>query len=360
MSNFTSADILKALSHVEDPDLKKDLVTLGMIKQLTFDEKHISFTLELTTPACPMKDMLENACRNAIQHFVSKEVEININITSRTTSGNNSPLLPKVKNIIAVGSGKGGVGKSSVSTWLALTLAKSGAKVGLLDGDIYGPSIPTMMGVKDYRPSSREKNGKTLLEPCMVNGIKVFSIGFLADDRQAIVWRGPMLSKAFKQFVEEVDWDELDYLIIDLPPGTGDIQLTICQTLPLTGVVVVTTPQNVSLADAQRAISMFDIQGIQFPVLGVVENMAYFIPPDDSSKKYAIFGEGGGQKLAENNNIDLLGQIPINMSLREAADAGINENNIPSMQFFADIAGNIVRKIAILNNKNNHGSAGQN
>ncbi len=351
MTTFTSADILKALSHVDDPDLGKDLVTLGMIKQVNFDEKSISFSVELTTPACPMKDSIELACRNAIAHFISKDIAVNITLTSRTSSSSDNPMLPKVKNIIAVASGKGGVGKSSVSTWLAMSLNKAGAKVGILDGDIYGPSIPTMMGVRDYRPTSIEKEGKTLLEPCLVNGIKVFSIGFLADDKQAIVWRGPMLSKAFRQFIEEVDWDELDYLILDLPPGTGDIQLTICQTLPLTGVVVVTTPQQVSLADAQRAISMFEITGIQFPVLGVVENMSYFIPPDAQDKKYYIFGEGGGNKLATANNVDLLGQIPINIALREAADNGIDAANMNNLDFFNDIAGNIVRKVAILNNQ---------
>lgn len=352
MSHFSSSDILKALSHVDDPDLKKDIVTLGMVQQLVFDENSIKFNVELTTPACPMKDMIENACRNAISHFIGEGIKVDINMTSRTTSSTSSPLLPGVKNIIAVASGKGGVGKSSVSSWLALSLSNSGAKVGLLDGDMYGPSIPTMFGLKDYKPASIEVEGKSIMEPAIVNGIKLFSIGFLADDRQAIVWRGPMLSKAFKQFLEDVAWGDLDYLIIDLPPGTGDIQLTICQTLPLTGAVIVTTPQEVAIADAQRAISMFDMPGITRPVLGVVENMSYFIPEDAPDKRYAIFGEGGGKRLAEANNLELLGQIPININVRTASDLGNIAKNEVQLDFFNEIAGNIVRKIAIINNKN--------
>lgn len=354
MSEFSSADILKALSHVDDPDLKKDIVTLGMVKQLEFDENRIKFDVELTTPACPMKDMIENACRNAITHFISKDIEIVINMTAQTTSSTSSDLLPGAKNIIAVASGKGGVGKSSVSALLALSLANSGAKVGLLDGDMYGPSIPTMFGLTDYKPKSKHVDGKPIMIPAEVNGIKLFSIGFLADPRQAIVWRGPMLSKAFRQFLEDVAWGELDYLIIDLPPGTGDIQLTICQTLPLTGAVIVTTPQDVALADAQRAISMFGMQGIERPVLGVVENMSYFVPEDAPEKKYAIFGEGGGQKLAKANQVQLLGQIPINIGVGKLFDTGNIAIDAQKLTFFNDIAGNIVRQIAITNNQAKH------
>jgi ATP-binding protein involved in chromosome partitioning len=324
MSEFSSADILKALSHVDDPDLKKDIVTLGMVKQLEFDENRIKFDVELTTPACPMKDMIENACRNAITHFISKDIEIVINMTAQTTSSTSSDLLPGVKNIIAVASGKGGVGKSSVSALLALSLANSGAKVGLLDGDMYGPSIPTMFGLTDYKPKSKDVDGKPIMIPAEVNGIKLFSIGFLADPRQAIVWRGPMLSKAFRQ------------------------------TLPLTGAVIVTTPQDVALADAQRAISMFGMQGIERPVLGVVENMSYFVPEDAPEKKYAIFGEGGGQKLAKANQVQLLGQIPINIGVGKLFDTGNIAIDAQKLTFFNDIAGNIVRQIAITNNQAKH------
>lgn len=351
MSPFSSADILRALSHVDDPDLNKDIVTLGMVKEVEFDAKSVKFDVELTTPACPMKDMIEKACRNAIHHFIGADIEVRINMTSRTTSSTQSPLLPGVKNIIAVASGKGGVGKSSISSLLALSLANSGAKVGLLDGDLYGPSIPTMFGLKDYKPKSIEKQGRTIMEPAVVNGIQLFSIGFLADPKQAIVWRGPMLSKAFKQFLQDVAWGELDYLIIDLPPGTGDIQLTICQTLPLTGSVIVTTPQEVALVDAQRAISMFGMPGIERPVIGLVENMAYFIPDDAPEKKYSLFGEGGGTKLSTANEIPLLGQVPLKMSMREAFDEGKIAENKSQLKFFNDIAGNIVREIAKLNNK---------
>jgi ATP-binding protein involved in chromosome partitioning len=359
MTSFSSADILKALSHVDDPDLGKDIVTLGMVKSLNFDESKISFDVELTTPACPMKDAIEKACRTAITHFLGEEIEVNIRMTAQTTSSTSTPLIPGVKNVIAVASGKGGVGKSSISSWLALSLNKMGAKVGLLDGDMYGPSIPTMLGLTEYKPNSISKGGKDIMVPAEVNGIKVFSIGFLADPKQAIVWRGPMLSKAFKQFLSDVDWGDLDYLIIDLPPGTGDIQLTICQTLPLTGSVIVTTPQQVSLADAQRAISMFDIEGIKSPVIGVVENMAYFAPEEDPSKKYFIFGKGGGRKLAEENNVKFLGEVPLNIGVREMADEGSLSENDSKVQFFNEIAGNIVREVSIVNSQSDNNQSNE-
>lgn len=349
MSKFSSADILKALSHVDDPDLGKDIVTLGMVKSLNFSETNISFDVELTTPACPMKDAIEKACRTAIAHFIDAEVKVDIRMTAQTTSSTNTPLIPGVKNIIAVASGKGGVGKSSISSWLAMSLNKMGAKVGLLDGDMYGPSIPTMFGLTDYRPKSEAMDGRDIMVPANVNGIKLFSIGFLADPKQAIVWRGPMLSKAFKQFLSDVAWGELDYLIIDLPPGTGDIQLTICQTLPLTGTVIVTTPQQVALADAQRAISMFDIEGIKSPVIGVVENMSYFSP--EGNKKYFPFGQGGGQQLAKENELRFLGEVPLQVDVREMADEGSLGENEERMEFFTEIAGNIVREVSIVNNQ---------
>ena len=353
MITFSSADILKALSHVDDPDLGKDIVALGMVKSLNFDDSSISFDVELTTPACPMKDAIEQACRNAIAHFISQDVEVNIKMTAQTTSSVSTPMLPGVKNIIAVASGKGGVGKSSISSWLALALNELGAKVGLLDADLYGPSIPTMFGLTDYKPSSETVEGREVMEPATVQGIKLFSIGFLANPKQAIVWRGPMLSKAFKQFLTDVSWGELDYLILDLPPGTGDIQITICQTLPLTGAVIVTTPQQVALADAQRAISMFEMPGIESSIVGVVENMSYFVPNDDQQKKYYIFGEGGGKKLANDNKLNLLGEIPLHTSSRSMADQGKIMEIADQMPLFKEIAGNIVRQIATINNQAN-------
>jgi ATP-binding protein involved in chromosome partitioning len=256
---MTEADILKALSNVEEPDLGKDLVTLNMIKNIQIDGNKVSFTLVLTTPACPMKDMMQTACVNAIRLLVNKEAIVKVNFTSNTNSlrKEGQQILPGVKNIIAVVSGKGGVGKSTVAANFALALAKGGASVGLMDADIYGPSVPIMFGVRGQRPMMKEVDGKGMIQPLDKHGIKVMSIGLLVDEKNAVVWRGPMASSAIRQFVTDVEWGELDYLVIDMPPGTGDIHLTLMQTVPVTGVIIVTTPQNVALADAKKGIAMF-------------------------------------------------------------------------------------------------------
>ena len=254
---ITQEQIYNALRNVEDPDLKKDLVTLHMIEDLKIDGNKVSFSVVLTTPACPMKAMLENACRNAILHFVSKEAELAINMTSRVTS-RPERALAGIKNIIVVASGKGGVGKSTVAVNLALGLAKKGASVGLIDADIYGPSIPMMFGVEGARPkSSQNAEGKIRIEPIEKYGIKLLSIGFFTDPNQPVPWRGPMVSTAVKQLFNDADWGELDYLVVDLPPGTGDIHITVAQGFPITGAVIVTTPQNVALADARKGVGMF-------------------------------------------------------------------------------------------------------
>ena len=248
---ITKEQVLQALGNVEEPDLKKDLVTLNMIQDIHIEGNRVSFSVILTTPACPLKAMIENACRNAILHFISKEAEISINMTSRVTTQKNTGV-PGVKNIIAVASGKGGVGKSTVAVNLALGLAKAGSKVGLIDADIYGPSIPIMFGLENARPkASQVEGGKTRIEPIEKYGIKLLSIGFFTDPNQPVPWRGPMVSTAVKQLFNDADWGELDYLVIDLPPGTGDIHITITQTFPVTGAVIVTTPQNVALAVAK-------------------------------------------------------------------------------------------------------------
>ena len=277
--SFTQSDILKALSQVEDPDLKRDLVTLNMIKDVKVDPKKVSFTVVLTTPACPLKEKIRQDCEDAVKLVVGESVEIDIHITSSvTTLRNNTPILPGVKNIIAIASGKGGVGKSTVTSNLAVALAQAGAKVGLIDADIYGPSIPTMFNCEHEQPNVKQVNGKNVIIPIEQYGVKLISIGFLSPPDSAVVWRGPMASSALKQFFGDTDWGELDYLLIDLPPGTSDIHLTMVQTVPVTGAVIVTTPQKVALADANKGLAMFKQPQINVPILGVVENMAYFAP----------------------------------------------------------------------------------
>jgi len=351
---MTNEDILKALSNVQEPDLGKDLVTLNMVKDIAIDGNKVSFTVVLTTPACPLKDMIMNACINAVKLLVNKEAEVTVNFTSNTSSNrrDGKTILGGVKNIIAVVSGKGGVGKSTVSSNLALALAQGGAKVGLMDADIYGPSQHIMFGVRGERPLMKEVDGKGLIVPIEKFGIKMMSIGILIDEKQAVVWRGPMVSSAIRQFVSEVDWGELDYLVIDMPPGTGDIHLTMVQTVPVTGVIVVTTPQTVALADAKKGIAMFGQAQLKVPVIGLVENMSYFTPAELPGNKYYLFGKDGGKNLAEDFDIPFLGQIPIVESIREGGDIGIPAmvgDDPITKKAFMDFAANAVRGIAMRN-----------
>jgi ATP-binding protein involved in chromosome partitioning len=350
--NITKEQVLAALSHVEEPDLKKDLVTLNMIEDVRIDGGKVSFSVILTTPACPLKAMIENACRNAILHFISKDAEVSISMTSRvTTQTNNS--LPGIKNIIAVASGKGGVGKSTVAANLALGLAKTGAKVGLIDADVYGPSVPIMFGLEGAKPKARQdENGKTRIEPIEKYGIKLLSIGFFTDPDQPVPWRGPMVSTAVKQLFNDAEWGELDYLVVDLPPGTGDIHITITQGFPIAGAVIVTTPQNVALADARKGIGMFMMPAINVPILGVIENMSYFVPAELPDNKYYIFGEGGGKKLAAQINAPFLGQIPLVKGITESGDAGrplIMDDMNPMSSAFVDFARRVAQQVAIVN-----------
>jgi len=350
---ITKEQVLQALGNVEEPDLKKDLVTLNMIQDIHIDGNNVSFSVILTTPACPLKAMIENACRNAISYFISKEVVVSINMTSRVTSQKNTGV-PGVKNIIAVASGKGGVGKSTVAVNLALGLAKAGAKVGLIDADIYGPSIPIMFGLEGVRPQASQVDGKTRIEPIEKYGIKLLSIGFFTDPNQPVPWRGPMVSTAVKQLFNDADWGELDYLVIDLPPGTGDIHITVTQTFPVTGAVIVTTPQNVALADAKKGIGMFLMPAINVPILGVVENMSYFTPAELPENKYYIFGKGGGQKLAMQLDVPFLGEIPLVKSISDSGDAGkptILEEDGLMTQAFLEMARRVAQQVAISNAK---------
>jgi ATP-binding protein involved in chromosome partitioning len=348
--SITTSSILEALSHVPDPDLGSDLVSLNMIEDVAVDGNQVRFTVVLTTPACPLKEQIRKACVDAIHQYVDPQVEVVVNMSSNVTSrhANQSPILPGVRNTIAVASGKGGVGKSTVACNLAVELAKSGARVGLVDTDIYGPSVPTMFGLHDQRPRVNERQ---LIVPLEKFGVKLLSMGFLVDPNEAVVWRGPMVTSAVRQFLEQTDWGELDYLVLDLPPGTGDIQLTLVQTVPLSGAIVVSTPQDVALADARKGVAMFE--KVNVPVLGIVENMAYFTPPDLPDRKYYLFGEGGARSLAAELGVPLLAEIPLEQTVREGGDEGLpatlREDAGLSAASFSELAQRTAQELSIRN-----------
>lgn len=352
LMQFTKDDILKALATVEDPDLKKDLVSLGMIQGLEIEPDVVRFSVVLTTPACPLKELIRNSCEQAVRQVVGDTLHLEIKMTSSVTSVRTGAILPKVKNVIAIASGKGGVGKSTIASNLAVTLAEMGAKVGLLDADIYGPSVPTMFNCETARPGVRQEGEKYVLIPYERYGVKLLSIGFVAPPDEAVVWRGPMASSALRQFLADADWGELDYLLIDLPPGTSDIHLTLVQTVPVTGAVVVTTPQKVALADAQKGLMMFTRKPINVPILGIVENMSYFTPAELPENKYYLFGKDGGKVLAQRNEVPFLGEIPLVQQIREGGDTGIpvamEASSIVS-EAFKNLAEKLAQNIAIRN-----------
>jgi ATP-binding protein involved in chromosome partitioning len=350
---YTQEQVIKALSTVQEPDLKKDLVTLNMVKDVAIEGEKVSFTVVLTTPACPLKELIRNSCIDAVKKELGDGVVVTVNLTADVTWGrtNNGPILPQVKNIIAIASGKGGVGKSTVTSNLAVALQRTGAKVGIIDADIFGPSIPVMFGCEAEQPLMVQRDGKNYIVPLERHGIKLISIGFLTPGDSAVVWRGPMASSALRQFITDCDWEELDYLLIDLPPGTSDIHLTLVQTVPVTGAVVVTTPQKVAIADAQRGLSMFKQGQINVPVLGVVENMAYFTPEELPNNKYYIFGKDGGKVLAEKNDVPFLGQIPLVQGIRESGDDGrpaVMKDDITA-KAFEKLAQELARQVAMRN-----------
>jgi ATP-binding protein involved in chromosome partitioning len=313
---LTQEVVTAALRTVKDPELFKDIVTLGMVKDIAIDEDDVAVTVELTTPACPLKDVIERDVTNALRAVGARDVKINLTARTRGAQGGQPrENLPQVANIIAVGAGKGGVGKSTVAANLAVGLQRTGARVGLMDGDIYGPSMPTMLGIKGAAP--KVVNGK--ITPLHVHGVHAITIGSLVEQEKPLIWRGPMAHGAFKQLLlDNTTWPELDYLIVDLPPGTGDVPLSLCQMLPLTGAVVVATPQQVALDDAVRAVRMF--QQLGTTVLGLVENMSYFVGPDGA--EHDIFGRGGTKSAAERMGLPLLGEIPMFTELRVNSDAG--------------------------------------
>ncbi len=318
MLPLTRENILNALTVVRDPDLHKDIVALGFVQNVTIEGSNVQFDLQLTTPACPVRDQFRIDCERAIRSTIEGVGSIGITMTSSVRPHVNQQkelILPGVKNTVAVASGKGGVGKSTVAVNLAVALAQEGAAVGLVDADVYGPSIPLMFGVNERPAISNNK-----LVPLERHGVKIMSIGFLVDPMQAVIWRGPMASGAVKQFMSDVEWGNLDYLIFDLPPRTGDIQLTLVQTIPLTGAVIVTTPQDVALADARKGLVMFN--KVNVPVLGIVENMSYYIC-SHCGQRENIFDTGGGVRTAEELGVPFLGEIPIHTSIRVGGDKGV-------------------------------------
>jgi len=356
--------ILQTLKLVDDPDLNKDIITLNMVQDVLISENEIEIHVKLTTPVCPLKDVIENDIINTLKSELGITQTIKVDFSATVTSSRNDKdqLLPGVKNVIAIASGKGGVGKSTVSANLAAGLAKQGAKVGLIDADIYGPSIPIMFGLVNARPGVTEENGKHKIVPIEQYGIKLLSIGFLAEANQAVVWRGPMVSSALKQFVGDTIWGELDYLLIDLPPGTGDIHLSLVQGVPLTGAIIVTTPQQVAIADVKKSIAMFQMPQLKVPIIGLVENMAYFTTEDVPGKKYYIFGKEGGEKLAEQLDLPLLAQIPLQENVGIAGDNGKpiilstetntiknNSQNTQIVEAFNNFVENTARNISIIN-----------
>ncbi|HNW88721.1 MAG TPA: Mrp/NBP35 family ATP-binding protein [Bacteroidales bacterium] len=351
---ITKEQIIKALGNVMDPDLHKDLVSLGMIEDIQIDGKEIKFKLILTTPACPLKEKLKNECIESIKNNVSTELNVTVELGAKVKAGQQQKqkenILPQVKNIVLVASGKGGVGKSTVAANLAVSLAKTGASVGLVDADIYGPSVPLMFDLMEEQVQAYEEEGKTRILPMEKYGIKLISIGFFVDPEKALIWRGPMASNALKQLFTDVEWGPLDYLIVDTPPGTGDIHLTLVQTLNVAGVAIVTTPQEVALADARKAINMFRQEGIKVPVLGLIENMSYFTPAELPENKYFLFGRDGGNRLSEEMKTPLLGQIPIVQDICDSADQGepvAVKDNTPEAKAFMHLAEELSRQLSI-------------
>jgi ATP-binding protein involved in chromosome partitioning len=342
----TEQAVLHALTLVRDPDLNQDIVTLGFVKKLAVNGGRVSFTIELTTPACPVKDQMKAQAEAAVKALPGvTAVDVEMSASVRAVAGPEAGRAPVegVKNIIAVGAGKGGVGKTTVAVNLAIALAKCGGRVGIIDGDIYGPNVPIMLGISTQLTT----DGKKIL-PAEQHGIQVISMGFMTSDDAPVIWRGPMLHGAIQQFFREVRWNDLDYLIVDMPPGTGDVALSLSQTVPVAGSVVVTTPQQVSLADTRRAVRMY--QKLNIPTLGIIENMSHFVCPN-CSHEADIFGHGGGQTLAEDLKVPFIARIPIYQAIREGSDTGVplllSDPGSPAAKAFMSAAERVAAEISI-------------
>ncbi len=352
MSNSLDVStVLDVLRPVQDPELRKSLVELNMIRNVAINNGEVSFTLVLTTPACPLREFIVEDCEKALKQLPGVE-NVVVEVTAETPQQKSLPDrqgIPGVKNILAISSGKGGVGKSTVAVNVAVALAQAGAKVGLIDADIYGPNDPTMLGLADSQVMVRQGPQGEVLEPAFNYGVKLVSMAFLIDKDQPVIWRGPMLNGVIRQFLYQVEWGELDYLIVDMPPGTGDAQLTLVQAVPMSGVVIVTTPQTVSLLDSRKGLRMFQQLGVS--ILGIVENMSYFIPPDLPEKKYDIFGSGGGEKTANELGLSLLGAIPLEMPVREGSDIGkpivVSDPESAAAKELTAIAQRIAAKVSV-------------
>jgi len=343
--------VLDVLRPVQDPELQKSLVELNMIRNVKIDGGTVSFTLVLTTPACPLREFIVEDCQKAVKQLPDVE-EVVVDVTAETPQQQSLPDrqgIDGVKNLVAISSGKGGVGKSTVAVNVAVALAQTGAKVGLIDADIYGPNTAAMLGLADAKVMVQQGPQGEVLEPAFNHGIKLVSMAFLIDPDQPVIWRGPMLNGIIRQFLYQVNWGELDYLIVDMPPGTGDAQLTLAQAVPMAGAIIVTTPQNVALLDSRRGLKMFQQLGV--PVLGIVENMSYFIPPDLPNRQYDLFGSGGGEKTAQELDIPLLGCIPLEINLRQGGDRGlpivVAEPESASAQALIAIAKAIAAKVSV-------------
>lgn len=345
------ASVLTVLRPVQDPELQKSLVELNMIRDVTVESGAVGFTLVLTTPACPLREFIVEDCEKAVRQLPGV-TSVDVTVTAETPQQKSLPDrqgISGVKNIVAVSSGKGGVGKSTVAVNIAVALAQTGAKVGLIDADIYGPNAPMMLGLSEASVMVQQGATGEVLEPAFNHGIKMVSMGFLIDRDQPVIWRGPMLNGVIRQFLYQVEWGDLDYMIVDLPPGTGDAQLTLAQAVPMAGAVIVTTPQTVAVSDARRGLRMF--QQLQVPVLGIVENMSYFIPPDMPEKRYDIFGSGGGENTAKELNVPLIGSIPLEMYVREGGDRGlpivVEHPESPSAKALVAIAKSVAAKVSV-------------
>ncbi len=343
--------VLEVLRPVQDPELRKSLVELNMIRNVKVEAGEVSFTLVLTTPACPLRQFIIEECEQAIKTLAGV-TQVNVDVTAETPQQKSLPDrqgIAGVKNILAISSGKGGVGKSTVAVNIAVALAQAGATVGLLDADIYGPNAPNMLGLADAKVIVQDGENGQVLEPAFNYGVKLVSMAFLIDPDQAVIWRGPMLNSIIRQFLYQVRWGDLDYLVIDLPPGTGDAQLTLAQAVPMAGAAIVTTPQTVALLDARKGLQMF--RQLQVPVLGIVENMSYFVPPDNPDKRYDIFGTGGGERIAGELDVPFLGCIPLEIPLRQGGDSGIPmviaEPNSESAKALRAIAERLAGKVSI-------------